>query len=338
MTENRPYQGYPYVNPVVIDAPSIDPAAAAKWANLPRRPIGLPRNTESRPGSSREIQDNQSKIPADGPKPVHSRPNKNNTDDTPVVYIDLPDICESSVLETPREGNEQREEAFVQDTILYDPFKDRRIELRVTNEDSEDEDTSRGDAGNEQRAAPSPPNTLQLASPGSSSGYTSSPTFGTSMNPNLPAFALKEAGYYGNQPLQDDGFPLSQIPVADFPEPPPAYTEFDRVEMPSTVQSAPPRTEVITTVTDPTTTIRPGSDRKLLQCQHCGQRVHSLVVTESGTFTHIIAIIFAILCLIPVVILIYCTDGCKYKNHYCPNCNQLIGYEIPILCQQMAFV
>jgi hypothetical protein len=34
----REYQGYPYMNHVVNDVPSIDATTAARWNNLPRRP------------------------------------------------------------------------------------------------------------------------------------------------------------------------------------------------------------------------------------------------------------------------------------------------------------
>ncbi|XP_045541251.1 uncharacterized protein LOC106710419 isoform X2 [Papilio machaon] len=328
-TQNRPYQGYPYVNPVVIDVPSIDPTTAGRWTNLPRRPIG---GVIERPGTSRDNGVNE--IRAEEVVKDSSESDVNRTEENPVVYIDVPESGESSVIESSNR-NEQREESFVQETILYDPFKDRRIELRVTGDES-DEEPSRYPSSGEQTSRPVPPNTLNVASPGSSSGYTTSPTFGTSTNPNLPGLMSKEAGYYGRQ-TPDDMFPLGPIPVSEFPEPPPAYTEIDRVNQTDRVnEPTPPRTEVITT--DSTTTIRPGSDRKLLQCPHCNQRVHSLVVREVGAFTHVLAMIFLFLCLIPIVILIYCMDCCKYKNHYCPNCNQLIGYEIPILCQQMAFV
>ncbi|XP_013163122.1 PREDICTED: uncharacterized protein LOC106114441 [Papilio xuthus] len=331
-TQNRPYQGYPYVNPVVIDVPSIDSTTAGRWTNLPRRAIG---GVNERPGTSRDSDVNERRTEEIVKDFTES--DGNRTEDNPVVYIDVPESGGSSVVESPRNRNEQREGSFVQETILYDPFKDRRIELRVTSDESDDE-PSRNPSRGEQTSRPVPPNISYVASPGSSSGYTTSPTFGTSTNPNLPGLMSKEAGYYGRQ-TPDDMFPLGPIPVSEFPEPPPAYTEIDNVNQSNRVNvSTPPRTEVVTTVTDATTTIRPGSDRKLLQCPHCNQRVHSLVVREVGAFTHVLAMIFLVLCLIPVVILIYCTNSCKYKNHYCPNCNQLIGYEIPILCQQMAFV
>ncbi|XP_013144535.1 PREDICTED: uncharacterized protein LOC106108014 isoform X3 [Papilio polytes] len=329
-TQNRPYQGYPYVNPVVIDVPSIDPTTAGRWTNLPRRPIG---GLNDRPGTSSDVNE----VRAEADTKDSSESNSNGPEDNPVVYIDVPESGASSVLESPTNRNET-EGSFVQDTILYDPFKNRRIELRVTGDESDDENSRQPTSSSrgEQSSRPQPPNTLQISSPGSSSGYTSSPTFGSSTNPNLPGLMSKEAGYYGRQ-TPDDMFPLGPIPVSEFPEPPPAYTEFDRVNQTESVtETTPPRTEVVTI--DNRTTVRPGSDRKLLQCPHCNQRVHSLVVREVGAFTHILAIIFSLLCLIPIVILIYCTDSCKYKNHYCPNCNQLIGYEIPILCQQMAFV
>ncbi|KPJ00506.1 hypothetical protein RR46_07096 [Papilio xuthus] len=370
-TQNRPYQGYPYVNPVVIDVPSIDSTTAGRWTNLPRRAIG---GVNERPGTSRDSDVNERRTEVVAKDSSES--DGNRTEDNPVVYIDVPESGGSSVVESPRNRNEQRGGTFVQETILYDPFKDRRIELRVTGDES-DEEPSRNPSRGEQTSRPVPPNISYVASPGSSSGYTTSPTFGTSTNPNLPGLMSKEAGYYGRQ-TPDDMFPLGPIPVSEFPEPPPAYTEIDNVNQSNRVNvSTPPRTEVVTTggrslvlcykkkketqngkataaqstqlqmrcllayieghaqmenasptssnplpcnlhisekkfkdmcevnqpalgqLTDATTTIRPGSDRKLLQCPHCNQRVHSLVVREVGAFTHVLAMIFLVLCNFP---------------------------------------
>ncbi|CAH2065128.1 unnamed protein product, partial [Iphiclides podalirius] len=344
-TQRRPYQGYPYVNPVVIDVPSLDATAAAKWSNLPRKPIGVAPNRppeQSNRADNRDAGTNDVTANADRVETESARPDRDIDEDNPVIYIDIPESSASSVVESPRNENasERSEVTAVQDTALYDPFKDRTIEVRASVDDSDDEDDASTPPPRNRYLPPrpAPPRTLH-ASQGTSSSVTTSPNSGTTTNSNLPAFMSKEAGYYGRLPTPDDGFLLAPIPVTDFPEPPPAYTEVDRVNQPSVVPvTPPPRTEVVTTVTNPTSTVRPGPDRKLLRCQHCGQMVHSLVVRESGAFTHILALIVAFLCLIPVAIFIYCTDSCKYKNHYCPNCNQLIGYEIPILCQQMAFV
>ncbi|KPJ15426.1 hypothetical protein RR48_00918 [Papilio machaon] len=227
----------------VTHVPSIDPTTAGRWTNLPRRPIG---GVIERPGTSRDNGVNE--IRAEEVVKDSSESDVNRTEENPVVYIDVPESGESSVVESQSNRNEQREESFVQDTILYDPFKDRRIELRVTGDES-DEEPSRYPSRGEQTSRPVPPNTLNVASPGSSSGYTTSPTFGTSTNPNLPGLMSKEAGYYGRQ-TPDDMFPLGPIPVSEFPDPPPAYTEIDRVNQTDRVnEPTPPRTEVITTET-----------------------------------------------------------------------------------------
>lgn len=64
----------------------------------------------------------------------------------------------------------------------------------------------------------------------------------------------KESQVYGGSDGAD-GFPLSPIPISEFPEPPPAYTEVDersravespRVDTPGVVETPPPpRTQVI---------------------------------------------------------------------------------------------
>lgn len=59
-SSQRPYQGYPYVNPPVIDAPSIDQTTASKWANLPRKQIHIT-------GKKTDKQVIYIELPEDGP-------------------------------------------------------------------------------------------------------------------------------------------------------------------------------------------------------------------------------------------------------------------------------
>lgn len=48
-SQGQKYQGYPYVNPIVIDAPTIDAATASRWTNLPRRQLVPEKRGSSNP-------------------------------------------------------------------------------------------------------------------------------------------------------------------------------------------------------------------------------------------------------------------------------------------------
>uniref|UniRef100_A0A1E1W1R8 LITAF domain-containing protein n=1 Tax=Pectinophora gossypiella TaxID=13191 RepID=A0A1E1W1R8_PECGO len=400
-TLETPYQGYPYVCPRVTEAPSLTPeqvAALAKWQNLPRRQAGVAKTEGSgRPvrlvsdavpspsssGSKQESEDTpviyvevpdasgtsqtvgQAGRPgqASSSKPAASG-FKQDTDPEPVIYIDIPDSNGSGVSQTREEDGEP---AYVQETIFYDPFKDRRINLP---RDSDSE----GEASTHRSPRPPVPTTLNLASPGSS-GYSS-----FTATSSIPPYLNKETYIYGRQPTPDDGFPLSPIPVSDFPAPPPSYQEVEQQTAAATTTEPvdPPRTQVITP-SSPTITL--DGSRKLITCQHCNMTVPTLVIMESGFLTHLLAFfIFLIVLLVsesigvdtllffvesltprlvrsvidlithtrkrrlltyifPLAILVYCFDCCKYKNHYCPSCNKRVGYESPLICgSEMSYV
>ncbi|XP_073966336.1 uncharacterized protein [Choristoneura fumiferana] len=350
------YQGYPYTNPHVHDAPSIDAATANRWAHLPRKPLEARNNviyvdmpeegssqvTRPMPGAS------QSRGPPD---------KKTDIDDNPVIYIDVP---ESGCSDVAAPVEPEAEPAYVQETIFYNPFENRRIDQEKDADSMRSSDSDSVGSGTPRplRPAPgrpTPPNTLNLTSPGSSSGYGSTYT-----TPGLPASMSKEAYVYRQQ--SPDDFPLSPIPISEFPQPPPAYTEIESPRVGSPVQSGvlpvtvpvsvppaqePPRTVVITPGTtdgayrqridEPSPIGLPNPFRKVVYCHHCGLRVHTLVIRQTGTATHVVALTALCVGLIPITILVYCTDTCKNKNHYCPNCNKMIGYEVPILCQNMTF-
>lgn len=228
---------------------------------------------------------------------------------------------------------------------MYDPFENRRID--VPKDDTRSIMSSDSESSYHPPARPAVrPDTLNLVGAGSST-----PQPGTSrQTPGLPSFMLKESQVYGGDGA--DGFPLSPIPISEFPEPPPAYTEMSpqvatpretpiveplRVETPQG-----PRTQVI--LPKPPSPVIASSpvgaqnyDRKYLICHHCGSRVYTLVVRENGALTHMIACIILFL-FFPFLICVYCLDFFKYKNHYCPNCNKLIGYETPIVGEKVNYV
>ncbi|XP_063899501.1 uncharacterized protein LOC110382961 [Helicoverpa armigera] len=334
------YQGYPYVNPMVTDVPTIDAETASRWANLPRRPMqGGSAVVGAASSASRTVNSSQA-APSRTDETV---PPKQDPDVNPVVYIDLPEAGSevSRSIESP--GDVEPE--FVQDTIMYDPFENRRID--VPKDDTRSIMSSDSESSYHPPARPAiRPDTLNLVGAGSST-----PQPGTSrQTPGLPSFMSKESQVYGGDGA--DGFPLSPIPISEFPEPPPAYTEMSpqvatpretpiveplRVETPQG-----PRTQVI--LPKPPSPVIASSpvgaqnyDRKYLICHHCGSRVYTLVVRENGALTHMIACIIFFL-FFPFLICVYCLDFFKYKNHYCPNCNKLIGYETPIVGEKVNYV
>ncbi|CAH2222793.1 jg24550, partial [Pararge aegeria aegeria] len=200
------------------------------------------------------------------------------------------------------------------ETIFYDPFEDRRI--NVVQSSQATSPGSRTDG------------TSSVSSPSTQAG--SSSFNATTPSHSVPPYMTKESNIYSSSQAIDDRFP-STTPVQEFPEPPPAYTEIDRPP----VQPPPPRTEVIVPET-PNTTGLASPDRKLLLCQFCDQRVYTLAIKENGALTHVLAGFF-IIAFAPLTLVVYCTDYFKYRNHYCPNCNRLVGYEVPIVCQDMVY-
>ncbi|XP_050360276.1 mucin-17-like [Nymphalis io] len=310
------YQGYPYVNPTVIDAPSIDAETAAKWSNLPRKQVVPKQPLTNEPIVYIDIPDSgtsgSSSCTTESSRPAAvagsasgAAASKVDPDDTPVVYIDLPESTTSVTSDNERRRGDtasgHNNSGFVEETIFYDPFKNRRIDV-VQNRES--------------------------PAPGSSSGQAGPSSLISSQ------YVSKESFVYGSQSSQVNSRPSTVgdylIPVNEFPNPPPAYSEVDTSPAPT-----PTRTEVIVPNQQMPIGIA-SSDRKLVSCPHCNVRVHTLVVRENACLTHAIAIIF-LLVFFPIGILIYCTNYFKYRNHYCPNCNLLIGYEIPIFCQGMTY-
>ncbi|XP_069364249.1 uncharacterized protein [Maniola hyperantus] len=324
------YQGYPYINPIVIDAPSLDAETAARWTNLPRNPL-IPKRPRNNPDVTIDVTgassagDRTNNSNADSEASINQTNTQDNKPDLDIeldqrVYIDFPtnelgECVDSDRREENRRENSRTDEAssnFVEDTIFYDPFEDRRINVG-------------------QSPATSPKNgtigPYGIPSPSTQAGSSSLDAQSPSSRVRVPPFMTKESTIYGSQST-DDRF-ASSVPEQNFPEPPPAYTEIDRTPV------QPPRTEVIVPDrANPTVLTNP--DRKLIRCPFCSVNVYTLAIKENGILTHVLAVFF-ILLFVPLVLVVYCTDYFKYRNHYCPNCNQLVGYEVPMLCQDMVY-
>ncbi|KAH9641076.1 hypothetical protein HF086_006356, partial [Spodoptera exigua] len=295
------YQGYPYVNPIVTDVPTVDPQTAARWANLPRRPL---QTDGPRAGTSYGPSSPQT--PTRPNTSGNAEATKRDIDETPVVYIDMPEAGSevSQSIVTPTDN----EPEFVQDTIMYDPFENRRIDV-VKDETRSGASSESGSSSSLHHQAVRP-NTLNLA--GASSSAETPGSSSSRQTPLMPSFLAKESQVYGGN--TSDGFPLSPIPISEFPEPPPAYTETAVAQSPSPtreparetprepileplrvepvrrepVYSPAPMTQVITSMTNlPLSAMN--YERKNLICHHCGSRVHTLVVKENGPMTHVIA-------------------------------------------------
>ncbi|CAH0731105.1 unnamed protein product, partial [Brenthis ino] len=260
-TQGQRYQGYPYVNPIVIDAPSIDAETASRWTNLPRRQLVPGKKTTNNNVVYVDIPEsassgNNSSV-IEGPSRLN--PNiKPEPDETPEIYIDLPDTgsqsTEDNAIRREEGGREENATDFVEETIFYDPFKNRRINI---------------------------PQNDQSTLAGSSNGNA-----GSSLESSSQNFMSKESYIYGSERLPV----LNSTPEREFPEPPPAYTEVAPIS-PIPVSPEPPRTEVI--VPNPQLpTVLSNTDRKLVMCPDCQQRVHTLTVRESGIMTHILAALY----------------------------------------------
>ncbi|KAJ8925137.1 hypothetical protein NQ315_001319 [Exocentrus adspersus] len=59
-------------------------------------------------------------------------------------------------------------------------------------------------------------------------------------------------------------------------------------------------------------------------CPSCHAQITTEVQLENSTKTHLMAVLLCLICC-PCVFIPYCTDSCKSKNHYCPNCKSYLG-------------
>ncbi|XP_018566760.1 lipopolysaccharide-induced tumor necrosis factor-alpha factor homolog [Anoplophora glabripennis] len=86
-------------------------------------------------------------------------------------------------------------------------------------------------------------------------------------------------------------------------------------------QPPPPQPQVI--ITQPTVLVL-GPQPSRITCPSCHAQVTTNVVLENSTKTHLFAVLLCLICC-PCVFIPYCTDSCKSKNHYCPNCQAYLG-------------
>ncbi|KAK1165029.1 hypothetical protein AOXY_G15490 [Acipenser oxyrinchus oxyrinchus] len=81
-----------------------------------------------------------------------------------------------------------------------------------------------------------------------------------------------------------------------------------------------------------TITVQPNmifSDRPVqMNCPACQQLIVTRLEYTSGTLTWLLCGVFAIVgCLYGCCLIPFCIDGAKDVNHWCPNCNRIIGHH-----------
>jgi len=69
------------------------------------------------------------------------------------------------------------------------------------------------------------------------------------------------------------------------------------------------------------------------QCPHCGASVTTRVNTVPGTITWLSCAGLALIgCWLGCCLLPFCIDGLQDQEHFCPNCNRLIGVRRQMDC------
>ncbi|XP_012279489.1 lipopolysaccharide-induced tumor necrosis factor-alpha factor homolog [Orussus abietinus] len=68
-----------------------------------------------------------------------------------------------------------------------------------------------------------------------------------------------------------------------------------------------------------------GPDTMPMTCPFCHATISTRVMQESGTKTHMFALILCLIGCWPCAPFPYCIDSCLIKKHYCPACNAFLG-------------
>nr|XP_013189878.1 unnamed protein product [Amyelois transitella] len=242
-------------------------------------------------------------------------------EDEHVVYIDIPECSGSGVSERRQELDYGPSTSVVQETILYDQFKDRRID--VIPQTSLDSPTSSTGSSARLFQRPTPPNSLNLRPAGTAN--SSLPPITPRQTPTISSY-LSPNSYRGRTP--EDDFRLPPLPVNEFPDPPPAYTEIDFRSPVGELETAPaPVANCVTAQPIQRTRVVlhdvvGNPNRKFMTCKHCGMTVNSLVIKRTTLETHMLACLLFMFAMFPIILMIYCCDYCKTKVHYCPNCGK----------------
>ncbi|XP_059047555.1 DNA-directed RNA polymerase II subunit RPB1-like [Achroia grisella] len=304
--------------------------------------IDLPERGHS--DVSQRIQEGPSSPPSRPIRPTYLpiRPagssSKVDLDENPVVYIDLPETSNSDVCE-PRRTEAEENPPFIQDTILYDQFKDRRIQIPNTpvdqNTASAYSSLSSGETHSSNRLL-TLHNYHSLPSP----EYTGN-TATTQTVPSPTEF--RSITSHQVTPDEHRFPPHMQI---NYPDPPPPYSPTNNPVILQQPVSSPTsmvlpehsRTIVITDGSQQHIVPQVPGSRKYIFCHHCRFNINSLVIHETGFITHIWAIVLMMCGMFPFILLIYWGNCCKYKNHYCPHCHKKIAYVRPCGCDRITVI
>ncbi|KAJ8688181.1 hypothetical protein QAD02_023976 [Eretmocerus hayati] len=68
-----------------------------------------------------------------------------------------------------------------------------------------------------------------------------------------------------------------------------------------------------------------GPEPTYLTCPNCYCNIRTRIESRSTAKTHLIALLCFMMCFLPCLPCIYCTDGCRAIEHYCPKCNEYLG-------------
>ncbi|GLV45877.1 uncharacterized protein CBL_11674 [Carabus blaptoides fortunei] len=71
-----------------------------------------------------------------------------------------------------------------------------------------------------------------------------------------------------------------------------------------------------------------GRESQRLSCPACHAQITTITKSVTVAKTHIAALILFICLCWPCIPIPYCTKCCKNIEHYCPNCQALIGTNV----------
>ncbi|KAJ8250955.1 hypothetical protein GJAV_G00215530 [Gymnothorax javanicus] len=170
-----------------------------------------------------------------------------------------------------------------------------------------------------------PPPLIYQAGPPPSQGYHSGlppPQGYTSGLPSPQGYAAglpSPQGYAAGPPLHQG--------YASGPPPPPGYAKVPQGPYPPPPANVPVSNNVVPMQT---VFVQPGmvfGDRPVhVHCSKCAQLVQTRTEHHSGTMTWISCLALSFLgCIYGCCLIPFCVDSLKDVQHFCPNCNGLLG-------------
>ncbi|KAF2883731.1 hypothetical protein ILUMI_22438 [Ignelater luminosus] len=127
-------------------------------------------------------------------------------------------------------------------------------------------------------------------------------------------------GIQSSAPLLNEPQPAQVYPQPGYPQP--GYPSGPGIYIPPGQQQALGTTVVVTTGL-PVSQFGPAPQP--MTCPHCHKEITTKLQVEAGMRAHLFAFMFCVFLCIPCMIIPYCVDSCKNKNHYCPECGAFLG-------------